>query len=70
MTISPDPLRAWWEAHPEDVRRYAGQRVAWHPRFGIVAAAPTLAILIERTKNYGVLLKDVVFDVAPAHPNL
>jgi hypothetical protein len=58
-----DPWGAWISAHPEEMAKHRGKRIAVHPTMGIVAADDTLEAVYEAVVRQG-LLDEVAFDVS------
>lgn len=48
-----DPWQAWLDAHPEEVRRHSGCRIAVHPDHGIVAVGTSYEELSAKLTALG-----------------
>lgn len=64
--LDVDPAHVWLEAHPHEVAKHRGRRIAVHPERGIVASAPTLAELLTEIDRLGVSRDDLLVTVVSA----
>lgn len=64
--VSRDPVQDWMDAHPEELRQHAGERVAIDPARGIVASGATYGEVSAALDAMGVPASaDVV--IVPVH---
>jgi hypothetical protein len=64
--LDVDPAHVWLEAHPHEVAKHRGRRIAVHPERGIVASAATLAELFTELDRLDLSRDELLVTVVSA----